>query len=327
MRPRLGIQLDSDARGHGGRIVPLDRLPGLADDADRALALGRADLCGLLSADPGLAATRAGLDLLADPPGVRLDTPMRLLAPLHRPGKIICIGHNYRRHLEEQGRPLPEQPTLFAKFANAIVGDREAIVRPDVTDALDTEAELAVVIGSTAHRVPESLALEHVAGWTAVNDVSARDLQGQEPALTTGQRGDGQWVRAKSSDTFLPMGPAIVTLDELPDVGSLHVRSWRTAAAGTELAMQDGIASDMVFGIRHLIAYISHVVTLEPGDVIASGTPSGVGVWRNPPVYLEPGDVASVEVEGIGRIDNPVVAYDGTVPNWSAAAAVLVAAD
>lgn len=322
-RPRLGIQLDPGPDGRGGAIVPLDRLPGLADDDQRALALAGADLAALLAADPGLEATRSGFDRLADVSAAVVAEPFHLLAPVHRPGKILGIGHNYREHVAEQGLAIPDRPPVFAKFANAIVGDGEPIVRPDVTAALDLEAELAVVIGRTARRVPESLALAHVAGWTAVNDVSARDLQGQKPALRPGEHGDGQWVRAKSSDTFLPMGPALVTVDELPDVGRLAVRSWRTSPGAGRVPMQDGTTANMIFGVAQIIAFISHVVTLEPGDVIATGTPSGVGVWREPPVFLVPGDVAGIEVEGIGRIDNPVVAFDGTVPQDSPAAALL----
>lgn len=324
-RPRLGVQLDPGPDGRGGTVVPLDRLPGLADDDERALALARADLAALLAADPGLDATRAGFDRVPDIQGATVTEPFRLLAPVHRPAKILGVGHNFREHVLEQGLEIPDRPAMFAMFANAVVGHGEPIVRPDVSHALDLEAELAVVIGRTARRVPESLALAHVAGWTVVNDVSARDLQGQKRALRPGEQGDGQWVRAKSSDTFLPMGPSLVTLDEVPDVTSLPVRSWRTSAVEGVFPMQDGSTRTMIFGVAQIIAFISHVVTLEPGDVIATGTPSGSGVWRDPPILFEPGDIASVEVVGIGRLDNPVVAFDGTVPGGSPAAALLQA--
>ena len=323
-RPRLGLQFDPGADGRGGRILPLDALPGVTDDEDRARAVDAADLAAYLGADPQLAAARAGLERLADPsPFLVPATDVRLLAPVHRPGKIVCVGYNYREHLGEQGMPIPDRPSLFAKWANAVVGHGDSVVRPEVTDALDLEAELAVVIGTRAHRVPELLALAHVAGWTAVNDISARDLQGSKPALKPGARGDGQWVRAKGSDTFLPMGPAVVTIDEMPDVSDVAIRSWRSTAGGPPTPMQDGTTRTMLFGVARLIEFISAVITLEPGDVIATGTPSGVGVWRTPPVFLEPGDVASVEVAGIGRIDNPVVAADGSVPRGSPAAAML----
>ncbi len=324
VRPRLGLHLDPGPDGRGGNVLPLDALPGVGDDPDRARALDDADLAAYLAADTQLAATRAGLERLPDPaPLVLPAARARLLAPIHRPGKIVCVGHNYREHVEEQGLPIPDRPTLFAKWANAVVGDGDPVVRPDVTDALDLEAELAVVIGTTARRVPESLALAHIAGWTVVNDVSARDLQGTKPALKPGQHGDGQWVRAKGSDTFLPMGPAVVTIDELPDVSNVAIRSWRTATGSQPTLMQDGNTRTMLFSVPQLIAFISAVITLEPGDIIATGTPSGVGVFRTPPVFLVPGDVASVEIAGIGRLDNPIVASDGTVPQGSPAAILL----
>ena len=325
-RPRLGLQLDPDRDGRGGRILPLDALPGIADDSLRARALGDADLAALLAADPHLASTRRCLERLGDPgsnPGVVGAGSARLLAPVHRPSKIVCIGHNYREHVIEQNLPMPDRPMLFAKWPNAIIGDGDPIVRPEATHALDLEAELGVVIATTARRVPAEEALAHVAGWTVVNDVSARDLQGSRPALGPGERGDGQWVRAKGSDTFLPMGPALVTPDEIDDAGSLAVRSWRMPVGGGPVAMQDGTTAQMIFDVAQLIAFISAVITLEAGDVIATGTPSGVGVFRTPPVFLEPGDVASVAVDGIGRLDNPVTAFDGTVPLGSPAAALL----
>jgi 2-keto-4-pentenoate hydratase/2-oxohepta-3-ene-1,7-dioic acid hydratase in catechol pathway len=324
VRPRLGLQYDAGADGRGGSILPLDALPGIGDDQDRSRALGDADLAAYFAADTQLTAARAGLERLPDPsPFVVPATRVRLLAPVHRPGKIVGVGHNYREHVEEQSLSIPERPLLFAKWANAIVGDGEAVIRHDATHALDLEAELAVVIGDRARRVPEMLALSHVAGWTATNDITARDLQGQKPALGAGERGDGQWARAKSSDTFLPMGPAVVTLDEIPDVSALAVRSWLTPATGERVQMQDGTPRTMIFSVPQLIAFISSVITLEPGDIILTGTPSGVGVFRDPPVFLAPGDVVSVEVSGIGRLDSPIVAHDETVPQGSPAAVLL----
>ncbi len=332
-RPRLGLQFDPGPDGRGGSILPLDALPGVDDDPDRSRALDDADLAAYLAADGHLVAVRAGLERLSGGSPSRLPAAsVRLLAPVHRPGKIVCVGYNYRDHASEhdrassQARPEPDRPLLFAKWANAIVGDGDPVIHPDVTHALDLEAELAVVIGTRARRVPESLALAHVAGWTAVNDVTARDLQGLEPALRPGEHGDGQWVRAKSSDTFLPSGPAMVTLDEMPDISNVAIRSWRTPADGTPIGMQDSRSGNLIFDVPRLIAFISGSVTLEPGDIIATGTPSGVGVFRDPPVFLAPGDVVSVEVSGIGRIDNPVVAADGSVPRGSAAAAILMSA-
>ena len=324
-RPRLGIQFDAGPDGHGGTILPLDAVPGILDDQDRGRAVDDADLAAYLAADVELAAVTAGLERVPDRSGLVLDaSDVRFLAPVHRPQKIVGIGYNYRAHLTEQQRDTPDRPMLFAKWANAIVGDGDAIVTPNATHALDLEGELAIVIGTRCRRVPAGLALAHVAGWTAVNDVTARDLQGQKVALGPGEHGDGQWPRAKSADTFLPMGPAVVTIDEVPDVSTLTIRSWRTDVQGNRVQMQEGSPRDLIFGVGELIEFVSANITLEPGDVIATGTPSGVGVFRDPPVFLQPGDVASVEVSGIGRVDNPIVAYDETVPQGSPAASLVV---
>lgn len=228
-----------------------------------------------------------------------------------RPGKIVCVGLNYRGHIEEQHIEPPTRPLLFAKFANAVVADGEPIVRPVGTEALDLEAELGVVIGRQARRVRAGDAMVYVAGYIVVNDVTARDWQGNKAALRPGQRGDGQWLRAKGSDTFLPMGPVFATADEFDGPPDLPIRSWRTPGtgpdAGRPILMQDGRTGDLLFGIPALIEFISAVITLDPGDVIATGTPAGVGVFRDPPIFLGPGDRVRVEIEGIGSVDNPVV--------------------
>jgi 2-keto-4-pentenoate hydratase/2-oxohepta-3-ene-1,7-dioic acid hydratase in catechol pathway len=228
-----------------------------------------------------------------------------------RPGKIVCVGLNYREHVVEGGRPAPSRPLLFAKFANAVVADGEPIVRPLGTHALDLEVELGVVIGRTASRVARSEAMEHVAGYVVVNDVSARDWQGVPAALAPGQKGDGQWLRAKGSDTFLPMGPIFVTADELDPADGLQLRSWRITPDGETHLMQDGTTADLVWDVPALIESISASITLDPGDVIATGTPAGVGVYRDPPVFLEPGDRARCEIEGIGSVENPIVEGSG----------------
>ena len=208
--------------------------------------------------------------------------PMGDLTPapaVPRPGKIICVGLNYRDHLEEQHLPMPDRPTIFGKWTNAVVADGEPIIRPEGCDALDAEVELGVVIGRRAHRVPAAEAMGHVAGYVVVNDVTARDWQGNKGALHPGARGDGQWLRAKSSDTFLPMSPTFVTVDEIPDPGALRLRSWWIRGSGPdggrEILMQDGTTADMLFDIPAAIEFISRVITLDPGDVIATGTPSG----------------------------------------------------
>jgi 2-keto-4-pentenoate hydratase/2-oxohepta-3-ene-1,7-dioic acid hydratase in catechol pathway len=225
--------------------------------------------------------------------------------------KIVCVGLNYGDHVKEGGRAAPERPMLFAKFPNALVGDGDAIVRPPGTRALDLEVELGVVIGRTARRVTEDQAMDHVAGYVVVNDVSARDWQGNPQALREGEKGDGQWLRAKGSDTFLPVGPVLVTPDELDPAQGVALRSWRIPGsgpdAGSPVLMQDGNTSDMLFSVPALVSYISQQITLEPGDLIATGTPAGVGVFRDPPVFLEPGDRVRCEIDGIGAVDNPIV--------------------
>jgi 2-keto-4-pentenoate hydratase/2-oxohepta-3-ene-1,7-dioic acid hydratase in catechol pathway len=228
-------------------------------------------------------------------------------AAVPRPGKIICVGLNYREHAAEGGRAAPDRPLLFAKFANAVIGDGDPIVRPDGSHALDLEVELGVVIATKARRVEPADAMGHVAGYVVVNDVSARDWQGSPPALREGERGDGQWLRAKGSDSFLPMSSVVVDRDDVDPAAGLRLRSWRITPDGGEQLMQDGSTADMIWDVPALVAFISRSITLEPGDVIATGTPSGVGVFRDPPVFLEPGDRVRCEIEAIGTIENPVI--------------------
>ncbi len=234
-------------------------------------------------------------------------------AAVARPGKVVCVGLNYRDHVSEgAGRELPAWPLLFSKFANAVFGDGAAIVRPEGTRALDLEVELGVVIGRRARRVAADEAMAHVAGYVVVNDISARDWQGSKPALADGQKGDGQWLRAKGSDTFLPMSATVVPAGAVDPAAGLRLRSWLIRGdgrpgAGEARLMQDGTTADLIFSIPELIAFISRHITLEPDDVIATGTPSGVGVFRDPPVFLEPGDRVRCEIEGVGSVENPIV--------------------
>jgi 2-keto-4-pentenoate hydratase/2-oxohepta-3-ene-1,7-dioic acid hydratase in catechol pathway len=243
-----------------------------------------------------------------------LDPEARLAAPAlddYLTEKIVCVGLNYRDHVAEGGRAAPDRPLLFAKFPSSMIGDGEAIVRPEGTHALDLEVELGVVIGRTARRVAIEDAMAHVAGYVVVNDVSARDWQGSLPALREGEKGDGQWLRAKGSDTFLPVGSDFVTADELDPRDGLRLRSWRIpaggGATGEPVLMQDGNTRDLIHDVPSLVSFISRHITLEPGDLIATGTPAGVGVFRDPPVFLEPGDRVRCEIEGIGGLENPVV--------------------
>ena len=284
---------------------------GLVDDADRIVPLPAYSLSAELIQEDGLADLRRRLTPLAG--SIGLDRSNLRPLPAVEPGKIVCVGLNYRDHVAEgAGREVPEWPLLFAKFPNTVIADGEPIVRPEGTHALDLEVELGVVIGQRARRVPVQQAMEHVAGYVVVNDASARDWQGNKAALRDGEKGDGQWLRAKSSDTFLPMGPVFVTSDELDPVAGIRLRSWRIPGpgrpgAGEAQPMQDGSTADMIFSIPELIAFISRHITLEPGDVIATGTPSGVGVFRDPPIFLEPGDRVRCEIDGIGSVVNPII--------------------
>jgi 2-keto-4-pentenoate hydratase/2-oxohepta-3-ene-1,7-dioic acid hydratase in catechol pathway len=213
-----------------------------------------------------------------------------LLPPVPRPGKVVAIGRNYREHADEEGVEPPPAPLVFAKWPSSVVGHRAEIRwDPDLTGQVDYEAELGVVIGRTTRRVAEADALDHVLGYTCLNDVSARDIQ----------FGDGQWVRGKSLDTFCPMGPVLVTADELGDPQELAI----SCRVGDEV-VQDSRTSRMYFSVAEIVSYLSRSFTLEAGDVIATGTPGGVGVFRDPPRFLADGDRVVVEIEGIGRLEN-----------------------
>ena len=218
----------------------------------------------------------------------------KILAPIDRPGKVICIGLNYRDHAEETGSPIPSEPVCFNKFPQTVIGPDEAIVLPRVSDKVDYEAELVIVIGKKARNVTEQNAREYVAGYMNGHDVSARDWQIGRPG--------GQWLMGKTPDTFAPTGPWIVTSDEVSDPETLSVKLWLNG----EL-MQDGNTREFIFGVNTLLAHLTQLVTLEPGDVIFTGTPPGVGAARKPPVFLKEGDRVEIEIDGLGRLSNPVV--------------------
>lgn len=215
---------------------------------------------------------------------------LRFLPPVRAPEKIVAIGLNYAEHAAEGGHDVPKDPVVFAKFPSSLIGHGDVVEwDPAITSQVDYEAELAVVIGTAARRVSEADALGHVLGYTCLNDVSARDLQ----------RDDGQWVRAKSLDTFCPMGPWLVTPDEIPDPQALTLR----CRVSGQVRQEAGTA-DMIFPVRELIARLSRAFTLRPGDVIATGTPPGVGAASTPPRLLRDGDVVEVEIDGIGTLRN-----------------------
>jgi 2-keto-4-pentenoate hydratase/2-oxohepta-3-ene-1,7-dioic acid hydratase in catechol pathway len=219
-----------------------------------------------------------------------------LSAPLI-PGKIIAVGKNYAAHAKEMKGEVPKAPLLFSKYPSAVIGTGEAITwRKSITNEVDWEAELGVIIGKRGKDIPEAEAMDYIFGYTAANDVSARDLQ---------NRIDGQWTRAKGMDTFCPLGPCVVTRDEIADPQKLRVQT-----RVNDETMQDGNTEEMVYSVRMLVAYISQMFTLEPGDLILTGTPSGVGNGRTPPIFLKDGDVVTVSVEGIGTITNVCRALD-----------------
>jgi len=221
------------------------------------------------------------------------------LPPIPDPPKIILVGKNYRAHCKEGSAEVPESPVIFSKFRTSLVGARGKIVLPRASRKVDFEAELAAVVGRGGRHIPEKDALRHIAGYMPLNDVSARDFQFS----------DGQWVRAKSCDTFCPCGPALATSDEVGDPQKL--------AIGLTLngqVMQDASTSQMIFPVARLVSFISEVITLEPGDIIATGTPSGVGCFRDPPVFLAPGDTVEIRIEKVGVLRNRVAAEKGWKP-------------
>ena len=227
-------------------------------------------------------------------PGLRYSlSEVKLLAPIPRPPKFICVGLNYRDHAAEARMEVPKVPTIFSKFTNVLIGPGEPIVLPKVSTKPDYEAEFAFVIGRGGRYIPASRAMDHVFGYTIVNDVSARDFQGHST----------QWLMGKTFDTFAPTGPWIVTRDEIADPHALDI----SLEIGGE-TLQKSNTRELIFKIPDLIEYISQVVTLEPGDIVATGTPAGVGFARTPRRWLKPGEEVIVRIQGIGELRNPVVA-------------------
>ena len=249
----------------------------------RALAFHIEDYNGHFFENHGLDQLR----ILLDDPGAKyIDAEgVRLGVPIVRPSKIVCVGANYAAHAKEFGHDIPEEPILFSKATTSLNGSNDPITMPEGAQVVDSEAELAVVIGKTASKVRKEDALDYVAGYTVVNDVTERIVQ----------KANGQWFRGKGFDTFCPMGPFLVTPDEVPDLRNLRV--WQTLNGEM---LQDGNTDDMMFSIPFLIEYISQGMTLLPGDVIATGTPPGIGSAHEPQVLMKPGDVVEVGVDGVG---------------------------
>ena len=290
------------------RLVTFASARADAPAATRAGILDGDRVYPFAGADVDLASIVAGTH--AGHPGTADAVPLadvRLRAPLPRPGKIICVGLNYRDHCREQDVAEPAYPMLFAKFANAVNDPGGVVLRPRATEKLDLECELAVVIGRRATRIGPDEAMAAVFGYTVLNDVTMRDLQ----------REDRQWLRAKGSDGFAPIGPVIVTADELDPGRGLRMRS---AVNGEP--WQESSTEEMIFDVPTLVAFASRTITLEPGDVIATGTPAGVGHFHDPPRYVRGGDVMRCEIEGIGALENPVVDETPRTDDHAAAAGV-----
>jgi len=219
---------------------------------------------------------------------------VKFLAAVHDPRKIVCVGLNYKDHAAESGAAIPRDPVLFSKYNTALLGHEGTIVLPAVSQKVDYEAELVIVIGKRGRNVPAAAGLDYVAGYTCGHDVSARDWQLEK---------DGkQWMAGKTFDTFAPVGPVLVTADEVPDPHNLRIQLRLNGQT-----MQDSSTAQLIFSVGHIVAYLSQIMTIEPGDLIFTGTPPGVGVARKPPVFLKHGDVCEVEIEGLGVLRNGVV--------------------
>ncbi len=293
--PRMGIILSSEARDSGERL-DCEKLFASAERPTNPLAWFDMDGRWFTTArDTALRLMRDATALAAarDNGWLVPSGDAYWFAPVPRPGKVVCIGMNYRDHAREIGLGLPNAPTIFSKFSSCVIAPGEPVVMPADSTQVDYEAELAVVMGRRATRVAADRAYEYVLGYTAFNDVTARDFQ----------FGDLQWQRGKSCDSFAPMGPVIVTADEIPDPHTLRITLARNG-----IVMQDSNTSQMIFRVPQLIAFITRTITLEPGDVIATGTPGGVGFARKPPMFLKAGDVMEVGIDRIGALGNPVVA-------------------
>ncbi len=218
----------------------------------------------------------------------------KLHAPVHNPQKVVCVGLNYRDHAIESKMAIPKEPVLFSKFPSALIGSGEAIVAPQVSTRVDFEAELVIVIGKTGRKISEAAAMDYVAGYAVGHDVSARDWQLEK---------DGkQWMAGKTFDTFAPVGPVLVTKDEVADVHNLGIKLRLNGKT-----MQNSNTKEFIFSVPQMVAYISQIVTLEPGDMIFTGTPPGIGHALSPQVYMKAGDVAEVEIDGLGTLTNPVI--------------------
>ncbi len=293
---RLGIVCDKwivdaqDALRHFHKKDPVPLVSADTADLRAFLATGRRGLAVLKKIEVlarALSQDKRAMSVIASP-----TAKTKLLAPILNPQKIICIGQNYRDHCLEQNAPIPERPIIFTKFQTCLNGHNAPIVKPAATQQLDFEAELAFVIAKRGKLIREEDAMAHVAGYMIFHDVTARDIQ----------YGDKQWVRGKSLDTSAPCGPWLVTKDEIPDPHNLRVQLWLNGGL-----MQNSSTSQFIFSIPHIVSFLSKTITLEVGDIISTGTPPGVGVFRKPPIFMKAGDRVAIEIEGLGRLENQIV--------------------
>ncbi|WP_433634932.1 fumarylacetoacetate hydrolase family protein [Nocardia sp. CA-120079] len=294
--PRAALQESADGVlidvAAVARLAGIDQLSSpFGYDAGAVLAAGEAALSRLSE----VASTE--IARLSDQGAVHRQSEVRLHAPVLKPEKFICVGLNYHDHAAEAGKEIPIEPMFFGKFANSLIGHGATIVPPSITEQVDYEAELAVVIGKAGKNIPEGRALEHVAGVMSLNDVSARDLQLANPL----------WTGGKAIDTFAPAGPALVLLDEIPDVQALSV-----IGRVNSTVVQNASTASMIFSVAELIAYLSRIMTLIPGDIIATGTPAGVAHAHGPMTFLRAGDVVEIEIGGVGLLSNPVGSAEDT---------------
>ena len=278
----------------------------LTEQGPRACGEFEGSYVDLHSADPTLPTTVKGV-LALGPEGVRRagealprggwkhdPAKVALLAPVPDPAKIVCLGLNYRDHAAESNMDVPAEPILFSKYATTLIGHGAPIILPPSSSEVDYEAELVVVIGRGGRDIPKDRAMGHVGGYAVGHDVSARDWQLGKPGK--------QWMAGKTFDTFAPVGPSVVTADEVPDPQALGIRLRLNGRT-----MQDSNTNQLVFPVDEIVSYLSRIFTLEPGDLIFTGTPPGVGMARKPPVWLQPGDIVEVEIDGLGTLRNPVI--------------------
>ena len=267
-----------------GRYVDLNAAdPGLPASVREILAMGA----------EGIDRARAAVDQAGPDALAYAGATAVLMAPVFDPPKILCLGLNYRDHAEESGMAIPTEPILFGKYASSLIGSGETIELPPTSDQVDFEAELVIVIGRAGRDIPLGAAMDHVGGYAVGHDVSARDWQLHKPGK--------QWMAGKTFDTFAPVGPWVVTADEVPDPHALGIRLRLNGET-----MQDSSTSQLIFRVDAVIAHLSTIMTLQPGDLIFTGTPPGVGMARKPPVWLKDGDVVEVEIDGLGTLVNPV---------------------